>query len=102
VKPIFITVDPKRDTLQALSDYLKFFDPRIAGLTGSEAQTTSIAASYHVYVQPQVHGGGDYLVDHSAYVYVMDPHGKFVDVIDGATSGDVMAAKVQDMMDRYL
>lgn len=102
VKPLFITVDPKRDTQLVMADYLKSFDPRIAGLTGSEAQTTATAAAYHVYVKPQSDGGGDYLVDHSAYVYVMDPEGRFVDVIDGATSGDVMAAKVAENMDRYL
>ena len=102
VKPLFITVDPKRDTRAVLSDYLKSFDPRITGLTGSEAETTATAAAYHVYVKPQPDGGRDYLVDHSAYVYVMDPHGKFVDVIDGATAGDAMAARVQEMMDRYL
>lgn len=102
VQPLFITVDPKRDSQLVLADYLKSFDPRIVGLTGSEAQTTATAAAYHVYVKPQSDGGGDYLVDHSAYVYVMDPHGQFVDVIDGATSGDAMAAKVAAMMDRYL
>lgn len=102
VKPLFITVDPKRDTRAALSDYLKSFDPSIAGLTGSEAETTATAAAYHVYVKPQSDGGGDYLVDHSAYIYVMDPHGKFVDVIDGATAGDAMAAKLQAMMNSYL
>lgn len=73
VQPLLITVDPKRDTQLALADYLKSFDPRIVGLTGSEAQTTATAAAYHVYVKPQSEGGGDYLVDHSAYVYVMDP-----------------------------
>lgn len=102
VQPLFITVDPKRDTQVALTDYLKSFDPRITGLTGSEAQTTAAAAEYHVYVKPQLDGGGDYLVDHSAYIYVMDPQGKFVDVIDGATAGDAMAAKLAAMMAQYL
>lgn len=102
VKPLFITVDPKRDTRTALADYLKSFDPRITGLTGSEVETTATAAAYHVYVKPQSDGGGEYFVDHSAYVYVMDPHGKFVDVIDGATAGVAMAAMLEKMMDRYL
>lgn len=102
VKPLFITVDPRRDTRVVLSDYLKSFDPRFSGLTGSETETTAAAAAYHVYIKPLSDGGGDTLIDHSAYVYVMDPQGRFVDVIDGATGGDAMAAKVQEMMDRYL
>lgn len=102
VQPLFITVDPTRDTQLVLADYLKSFDPRIVGLTDGVAQTTATAAAYHVYVKPQSAGGGDYLVDHSAYVYVMDPQGKFVDVIDGATAGEAMAAKVAEIMDRYL
>lgn len=102
VKPLFITVDPTRDTATVLADYLKSFDPRIAGLTGSKAQTTAAAAAYHVYAKPQSGGEGDYLVDHSAYVYVMDPYGRFIDVIDGATPGDAMAARLQVIMDGYL
>ena len=101
VKPLFITVDPKRDTRAVLADYLKSFDPRITGLTGTEAQTSYIAAVYHVFIKPNSEEGGDGLVDHSAYVYVMDPHGKFVDVIDGATSGDAMAEELRKLMDHY-
>ena len=102
VKPLFITVDPTRDTAAVLADYLKSFDPRIVGLTGSEPQTIAAAAAYHIYVKSQSGGGGGYLVYHSAYVYVMDPYGRFVDVIDGATAGDAMAAKLETMMDQYL
>ena len=101
IKPLFITVDPRRDTAAVMSDYLKSFDPRITGLTGSEVQTIATAAAYRVYVKPQSDEGGAYLVDHAAYVYVMDPRGKFVDVIDGATGGDAMAAKLQTIMDHY-
>jgi protein SCO1 len=49
VQPLFITVDPKRDTRQVLGDYLKSFDPRIIGLTGSEEQTAAAAKAYRVY-----------------------------------------------------
>ena len=102
ITPLFITIDPKRDTSTALSEYLKAFDPRIVGLTGSEAQTGAAAAAYHVYAKPQTDAGADYLIDHSAYVYVMDPEGRFVDVVDGATPGEQMASAVQKMMDHYL
>lgn len=97
-QPIFITVDPKRDTIQVMGDYLKSFDPRIVGLTGSQAQTDSVAKAYRVYVAPQRSGGDDYPVDHSAYIYLMDQRGKFVNVIAGDMPGEQMADKLREMM----
>jgi protein SCO1 len=98
VQPLFITVDPKRDTSQVMADYLKSFDPRIVGLTGSQAQTDSVAKAYRVYVAPQKTGGDDYLVDHSAYFYVMNPQGKFVNVIADDAAADEMADKLREMI----
>ncbi len=98
IQPLFITVDPKRDTPQVMGDYLKSFDPRIVGLTGSQAQTDGVAKAYRVYVAPQENGGDDYAVDHSAYFYLMDPQGKFVNVIAGDVPGDQMADKLRKMM----
>jgi protein SCO1/2 len=94
VQPLFITVDPKRDTVQVMADYLKSFDPRIAGLTGTQAQIDTVAKAYRVYVAAQNAKGGDYLVDHSAYLYLMDPQGRFVNVVSGSASGDEMAEQV--------
>lgn len=98
IQPFFITVDPKRDTPEVMADYLKSFDPRILGLTGSQTQTDSVAKAYRVYVAPQKSGGDDYLVDHSAYLYLMNPQGKFVNVIAGDVAGDQMADKLRTMM----
>lgn len=98
IQPLFITVDPKRDTPQVLADYLKSFDHRIAGLTGTQDQTDGAAKAYRVYVVPQKSGGDDYLVDHSAYLYLMNPQGKFVNVIAGDVPGDQMADKLRKMM----
>lgn len=98
LQPLFITVDPKRDTVEVLAEYLKSFDPRIVGLTGSQEQTDSAAKAYRVYVAPQKSEGGDYLVDHSAYFYVMSPQGKFVNVIAGDATGDQLADKLRAMM----
>ena len=91
-------MDPKRDTLEVMADYLKSFDPRIAGLTGSQAQTGAAAKAYRVYVAPQKSEGDDYLVDHSAYFYLMDPQGKFVNVVAGDVPGDQMTDKLRKMM----
>src|SRR6266478_4784151 len=98
IQPLFITVDPKRDTPQVMADYLKSFDPRIIGLTGSQAQTDAAAKAYRVYVAPQKNGGDDYTVDHSAYFYLMDPQGKFVNVVAGDVPGDQMTDKLRKMM----
>jgi protein SCO1/2 len=92
IRPLFITIDPKRDTAAALGEYLKSFDPRIEGLTGTEAQTAAIAKTYRVFAEPQkAQSDGSYLVDHSSYVYLMDPDGKFVDVLEGASPPAQMA-----------
>ena len=95
-QPIFITVDPKRDTQQALAEYLKSFDPRIVGLTGTEEQIASVVREYRVYVS--VHEGPDYLVDHSSFFYVMNPQGKFVNVVTGKASGEELADRLRQLM----
>lgn len=96
--PLFITVDPKRDTREVLADYMKSFDPRIVALTGSDAQTATAAKACRVYFSPQKSEGDDYLVDHSSYIYLMDPTGKFVKVFSGEASGDQMADQLRKVM----
>jgi protein SCO1 len=99
IQPLFVTVDPKRDTRQVLGEYLKSFDPRIVGLTGSKEQALSAAKTYRIYIESRPDEGEDnYLVDHSAYLYLMDPSGKFVGVIMGTTPGEEMAAQLRKLM----
>lgn len=80
LQPLFVTVDPARDTPAALKDYVAHFSPRIVGLTGSEAEVAAIAKAYRVHyrVQGDPRANPFYLVDHSAFVYVMDAQGRFV------------------------
>jgi protein SCO1/2 len=93
LQPLFVTVDPQRDTRDAMTEYLKSFDPRILGLTGTQAQIESVVKEYRVYVAPEkTDVGDDYLVSHSAYIYLMDPQGKFVNVIPGSEAGEKIAA----------
>lgn len=94
LQPVFVTVDPDRDTREVLSDYLKSFDSRIVGLTGTQAQIDRIVKEYRIYVakQKSESGDDDYLVVHSAYIYLMDPQGKFVNVIQGTQNGKEIAA----------
>ncbi|SRR5258708_110196 len=94
LQPLFITVDPQRDTRDVMANYLKSFDARILGLTGTQAQIDGVTKEYRVYValDKSERDGDDYLVSHSAYLYLMDPRGKFVNVIEGKEDGDAIAA----------
>ncbi|KAK5940095.1 Cu-binding protein [Knufia obscura] len=83
-KPIFISVDPARDTPAVLRSYLSEFHPQIQGLTGTWQQIKDTCKVYRVYFstpQDLKPGEEDYLVDHSIYFYVMDPEGDFVECI---------------------
>jgi protein SCO1/2 len=78
VAPLFITIDPARDTAAALADYVKLFDTRLIGLTGSEAQIAAVAREYRVYYAKATSKDSDsYLMDHSSFLYLMGPDGTF-------------------------
>jgi protein SCO1/2 len=102
LQPLFITVDPGRDTREVMSEYLKSFDPRIVGLTGSQDQIDGVVKEYRIYVEQQKSGteGNDYLVSHSARIYLMDPSGKFANVIDGNETGETIAARLRKEIHR--
>jgi protein SCO1 len=80
IVPIFITVDPARDTPAVMERYASLFSPRIVGLSGSPAQIAAVAGEYHVYSAKHVTGPGpdDYSMDHSSVIYLMGPKGHFV------------------------
>jgi protein SCO1/2 len=83
VQPIFITVDPARDTPEVMGQYTEAFDSRIVGLTGNPQQIAAVMEEYGAYSARHETGiGGDYSVDHSTYIYIMDPFGKFVRGLD--------------------
>lgn len=82
VQGIFITVDPERDTQAMMKDYLASFDARILGLSGSEAATESVKKAYRVYARKVPGQNGDYTMDHSAIVYLMDSRGRFVNAFN--------------------
>jgi protein SCO1/2 len=79
IAALFVTVDPERDTPDVLKTYLENFDSRIIGLTGDPSKTEAIAKAFRVYAK-KVPGEkpGDYTVDHTGIVYLMDKRGKFV------------------------
>jgi protein SCO1/2 len=75
---LFITVDPERDTPAALKDYLSNFDPHLRGLTGDPAAVNAALKAYRVYAKKIPLKDGDYTMDHTAAVYLMDKDGHFV------------------------
>ncbi len=100
VQPLFITVDPERDTPNVMQQYTESFDPRIVGLTGTPQQIAAAAQEYGAYYVPHRTGPGanDYVMDHSTYLYVIDPRGKFVRAFDTGTSGDGIADVLRELM----
>jgi protein SCO1/2 len=75
---LFITVDPERDTPTVLKDYLSNFDPHLRGLTGDQASIDAAIKAYRVYAKKVPLKDGDYTMDHTAIVYLMDKDGRFV------------------------
>lgn len=78
VGAFMVSLDPERDTPEILKDYLSSFNPQLVGLTGDDAAISAIARAYRVYYKKVPLDGGDYTVDHSAAVYLMDKQGQFV------------------------
>ncbi|KAF0211662.1 MAG: electron transport protein SCO1/SenC [Methylocystaceae bacterium] len=78
VGALFVTVDPERDTPEALKDYLSNFDPRIIGVTGSRASLDPVLREYRIFSKRAPGKDEDYSVDHTTVVYLMDKNGRFV------------------------
>lgn len=78
VNAVFISVDPERDTPATMKDYLSSFDPHLEGLSGDPAETAKVITSYRVYAKKVPTKDGDYTMDHTALVYLMDRDGRFV------------------------
>src|SRR5690348_7576378 len=100
LQPIFITVDPKRDTPAVVKQYAAAFSPRLLGLTGTPDQIAHVAKEYRVYYAEHRTGPGpnDYSMDHSSVLYLMDPNGKFVAPIRPDENGTEMAADISRLM----
>lgn len=94
VVPVFITLDPERDTPEKLGDYLKSFDPRFVGLTGSKDEIAATAKAYRVFYQivPDEKVAGEYSIDHAAIIYLMGKNGEFVTHIPHTTNVDQVVA----------
>jgi protein SCO1/2 len=97
IAPIFITVDPSRDTAEVMAEYVQAFHPKLVGLTGSEAEVAAAAQSFRVYYErmEEETAPDGYLMAHSGHIYLMTPEGRFEDVFrEGEQSAEEMAAAV--------
>src|SRR6266568_9250730 len=99
LQPIFITLDPERDTREILRNYAVAFHPRFVALRGSEEEIRRVAAAYKVYfekVRPP--GSSVYLIDHMAFVFLLDRDGKYVAFFPPGTSAERMATMVREVL----
>jgi protein SCO1 len=79
IQPLFITIDPERDTAPVLKEYVGLFHPRLVGLTGTRAQIDSVLKNYRIFARKvQDSGLGDYTMDHSSFVYLMSPEDRLI------------------------
>ena len=99
VQPIFVSVDPRRDTIERLKEYTEYFHPRLVGITGSEHQVAQTAALYGVayrLVNPETEA--NYAVDHSADTYLIDPQGRLVDTLPHGSSPETLLEKLRTLL----
>lgn len=103
VVPILISVDPARDTPEKMAAFVKDFDPRIVGLTGTPEQVEKAAKAYRVFYRkaPQAEGANpdDYMMDHSAFTYLMDGNGEYVTHFSFGLSPEKIADTIRKKLD---
>lgn len=99
VQPLFITIDPARDTVSQLAQYVGLFHPRLVGLTGSEAQVAQAAKAYKVFFAKAPGSDSEnYVMDHSTFSYLMGPDGRLITVFPHGTSAEDMARTIRNAM----
>jgi protein SCO1/2 len=99
VVPIFITVDPERDTMEQLAEYAPLFHRRLVALTGSPEAIKAAAKAYRVYfAKAGKDDSNDYLMDHSTFIYLMGPDGRYVRHFAHNATPEEMAAAIKEAM----
>jgi protein SCO1/2 len=99
VQPIFVTVDPERDTPAVMKDYVGAFEgANIAGLSGTQQQVRAIETAYRIHAQRHDEGDGQYSVDHSSVIHIMDPAGRFVGLVSDLMSPERLAKRLTQLV----
>jgi protein SCO1/2 len=99
VQPLFVTVDPERDTPAVVADYVRAFDPRIIGLIGTPEQTAAAAREFRVYYVARKLGDDEYAIDHSSFLYLINPQGEFVRLLTGDLPGHSLADALRPLLE---
>ncbi|WP_422369157.1 SCO family protein [Pelagibius sp.] len=103
VTPVFVSVDPARDTTEALAQYVDHFHPSMVGMTGSEEEVAAAAKAYRVfYKKVEQADASDYLVDHSSIIYLMAPDGSYLTHFTHASTGEDIAEGLAQSVDPAL
>ena len=98
LKVYFVTVDPERDTPDAMAEYLQAFDPRIVGLTGDRVAVDEMLAAFRVYSRKTGEDADYYLMDQTASVYLLDAEGRFVGTVDYQENPETALAKLKRLV----
>ena len=102
VQPLFVTIDPQRDTPKVMAEYVALYHPRLIGLTGSAEETERLARAYHVYYSEYVdHDLSGYQLDHTANIYFMGPDGQYLTFFPYAHPPNLMAEEMKSLIDRF-
>jgi cytochrome oxidase Cu insertion factor (SCO1/SenC/PrrC family) len=99
VQPLFITLDPDRDTPQHLADYVPLFYPRLIGLSGDGRSIQQAAGGYKVYYAKVAMRNSEYTIDHSGFIYLMDRAGQYLGFFPPGTPPDRMAAAIRPLLE---
>lgn len=95
ISPVFITIDPERDTPAQLKNYVPLFHPRLIGLTGTPAQVAPVVKAFRVFAEKRVvEGASDYLMDHSSLFYLLGPDGRLRTIVRGGIPAEQLAASL--------
>ncbi len=101
IQPIFVTVDPERDTVQKMKSYVELFHPSLVGLTGTPDQISSMLKSYKIFAakvdDPNL---TEYTMDHSSFIYLMAPDGRLLHIFKIGDNADVMATTIRAWLEK--
>ncbi|KAJ1548112.1 Cu-binding protein [Nowakowskiella sp. JEL0078] len=102
IVPIFISCDPKRDSVESIKEYLKEFHPKFLGLTGTHMQIKRVAKAYRLYYSSPPRAvdddDADYLVDHSIFFYLIDPNGEYIAHFGRTDTPEMVTDKIKEIL----